>query len=1060
MKHKFTSVFPLALGVAVGLATGAAGASVQHDISLFLNENTQGDLPNVLIMIDNSANWNSTINDTTKKKMEHRALYDVLTSCEMRGGSVSEAGECIEGDPIINVGIMTFASGNSPRGGKVMSAVAPLTSTRQQHIAELLYEGGDPTASEKLPGTNNAPYAMLLNEAYRYVAGLTPAAGTQDGNHDPAAIDTETQKYKSPASGCGKNYAILLGNGEPDSGENKTAEETLVALDAMLPAFPLSLDPNTFESNWADEFAFFLAGRDLNGEIEGTQFLVTHVIDAHEHLDPPEDATNPHQEDPDFGKGKFDGARVWLANIAKEGDGRYFSVSNTADIHAALQKILDDLVATNSVYASTTLPVSVNVRGTHLNQVYMGVFRPDDQNRTRWLGNLKMYHMALDNGSLYLADVNGDPVEDAVNGFVVSSAESFWTSESSFWAFSPRGVPPSASDLPDGAVVEKGGAGQHLRENFAGASARKIFTCNECSSLQTFDNAAVSAADLGAADATERDNIITWIRGGDLEDEDKDALTDDARATIHGDVLHSRPAVINYNRYGDDNDIVAYYGANEGIFHAVKGGKGPTGTYQAGDELWGFIPGEVLDRLKKLYVNDQTGVVNKQYFMDGGIGVYQHDANNDGKLVKADGDKAYLYVGMRRGGRFIYALDVSDPEDPRLLWKKNAEDTVSDPEWGELGQTWSLPQVVTSAVETVDEQGQSQRSLRPLLIFGAGYDDAKEDAIWDDPYPAGLPTMGRGIFIADAITGDLLWQAGPNPSGAAVNKTVADMLYSMPSDITAIDLNGDASVDRLYIGDTGGQIWRVDVASQEPADWTVHKLASLVPHDADGRPTSLYDHRKFLYAPDVVWNKDEGYIALLIGSGDREKPSDEYNENRFYMLKDPDTSTTIAAEGTIATITESDLFDATDNTIQDGATEEERQAAETTLNSKKGWYITLGVGEKVVSDAVTINGTTVFNTNQPDQTTNKCEQLGIARVYQISYEDATATTDNDGVAGLDKGDRYGVIAGGGYPPPPVPIVVEIDGEIVEGISIGPVTKKGSDTQLHARERAYWFKEYD
>ena len=45
------------------------------------------------------------------------------------------------------------------------------------------------------------------------------------------------------------------------------------------------------------------------------------------------------------------------------------------------------------------------------------------------------------------------------------------------------------------------------------------------------------------------------------------------RASVHGDVLHSRPAVINYNRNGDENDVYIFYGANDGMLHAIKGGQ-------------------------------------------------------------------------------------------------------------------------------------------------------------------------------------------------------------------------------------------------------------------------------------------------------------------------------------------------------------------------------------------------------------------------------------------------------------------------------------------------------
>ena len=59
-------------------------------------------------------------------------------------------------------------------------------------------------------------------------------------------------------------------------------------------------------------------------------------------------------------------------------------------------------------------------------------------------------------------------------------------------------------------------------------------------------------------------------------DENANGSGTDARASIHGDVLHSRPAVVNYNRNtpSDENDIVAYYGSNDAVFRAIKGGFG------------------------------------------------------------------------------------------------------------------------------------------------------------------------------------------------------------------------------------------------------------------------------------------------------------------------------------------------------------------------------------------------------------------------------------------------------------------------------------------------------
>ena len=316
----------------------------------------------------------------------------------------------------------------------------------------------------------------------------------------------------------------------------------------------------------------------------------------------------------------------------------------------------------------------MNVRGTYLNQVYMGVFRPDADALPRWMGNLKEYRLAVSSAdTLFLADANGDPVENTNTGFVSPSALSYWTSASTYWGFRPSGV-GGGSDSPDGDIVEKGAAAQVLRSTYASSQAsRKVYTCTGACGPGSrladtrFDNAntGITQAALGAASAAERTSIINWIRGQDLFDENLNSSSSDVRASIHGDVLHSRPGVVNYNRTGDDNDIVVFYGGNDGMLHAVKGGRSSGG----GTELWAFVAPEFFPKLKRLHDNGPkiSATDPRPYFFDGMIGTWVDDVGKDGVL--SGGDKVYLYVSARRGGRLLYALDVSDPDDPRLLWR-------------------------------------------------------------------------------------------------------------------------------------------------------------------------------------------------------------------------------------------------------------------------------------------------------------------------------------------------------------------------------------------------------
>src|SRR6185436_11591611 len=104
-------------------------------------------------------------------------------------------------------------------------------------------------------------------------------------------------------------------------------------------------------------------------------------------------------------------------SMAGQGKGKYFGVNggDAQNVVDVINQIFAEVQAVNSVFASSTLPVSVNVRGTNLNQVYIGVFRPDANKEPRWLGNLKMYKLGVENatGQLFLADAAGAPAANS-----------------------------------------------------------------------------------------------------------------------------------------------------------------------------------------------------------------------------------------------------------------------------------------------------------------------------------------------------------------------------------------------------------------------------------------------------------------------------------------------------------------------------------------------------------------------------------------------------------------------------------------------------------------------
>ena len=59
--------------------------------------------------------------------------------------------------------------------------------------------------------------------------------------------------------------------------------------------------------------------------------------------------------------------------MARMGGGTYSASNSSAELVNQIKAFFAQIQAVNSVAASVALPVSVNVRGTYLNQIYMGM---------------------------------------------------------------------------------------------------------------------------------------------------------------------------------------------------------------------------------------------------------------------------------------------------------------------------------------------------------------------------------------------------------------------------------------------------------------------------------------------------------------------------------------------------------------------------------------------------------------------------------------------------------------------------------------------------------------
>lgn len=623
----------------------------------------------------------------------------------------------------------------------------------------------------------------------------------------------------------------------------------------------------------------------------------------------------------------------------------------------------------------------------------------------------------------------------------------------------------SSSTGYDGTWTMNGGT-------YAVANNNKSFTFGPVTVTPAAPSGTYTATAGAGSTTVAASNLINWVRGMDVyEDENQSGTKTDVRASVHADVLHSRPLMLNY---GSTLGVVGYYGSNDGLLHAIQGGTADTD----GSELWSFIPEEFVtySKLSRLYLNEpiirfpnlQCSISPtpqaRDYFWDGVISGYQ---SADGTVSTAP-TTSWIYATMRRGGRAVYAFDVSTPSAPRLKWRI----TNSTTGFSDLAQTWSEVKIVS-----LKGVASGTTTSKLVAIFGAGYDNDQEDL------PAGstrTPTKGRGVYVVDADTGALLAFLQP-PTGVKQ--------YSFSGDVTPYDSDGDGYADRIYAADTGGNLFRFDLdQTQSPGTtWTTYHLAKL----GDVGDNGGTDARKFMFPPALVpfSDKTSGKSGLMItvGSGDREKPlknpvtptcSTYYGgtasfgsavQDRFYAVLD---TTAVGASATTVNASpavEADLLEVNANVNS--------LTAFSFSSSYKGWYITLkndadangsADEEKTVNAPQVVGGILYFATNTP-QTPNIsqgiCSNLGQALGYAVNPYTGLPNYDRNSDGTYRANDYAAIFNGGGLPPTVTSGVVMIGGQPYYGIIGGGGSGTGGNAQggdevkqdlPTTRKKVFWY----
>jgi type IV pilus assembly protein PilY1 len=864
----------------------------------------------------------------------------------------------------VNLGLMRFKGSN---GGTVDVAVDEISiSGPLINTAVLSYTPNGWT-----------PLTESLHEAALYFRG------------EASIYNSGT--YRTPINKeCQKNHVILFTDGSPqrDSGSNSDIHTYLNEFDsetkaAVTPALNGSCSGN---GGCLDELAYWMRNTDhtINDDDDddnftnGDHYITVHTIGG-------------------FG---LSGAQDILGPTAEHGKGNFFEADDAVGITAVVAQIFKGILESDTTFTAPAVSVNAFNSSENNNELYYALFRPEDT--IRWGGNLKKYtlenRVIMDHGGQTI-NTGSRPAIDDETGFFATTSYDYW----------------NGTDFPDGKTVTDGGFARILDVN-----NRTIYTENSSGSLVNFGSVA-SYNTFGIPENTDitfsDSDVYKWVVGYNAPNgqEDGDDIRDrTANRYEIGDPLHSEPVIMTYGGTTSAPDSTIFFGTNQGFIHAVN-----TTT---GIEEFAFLPEELHD-IQNDYFENTKAAEYKPYGMDGPLSFWFKDVNDDSLLLKPDssvqeGEHIYLYAGMRRGGRSYYALNISDRDNPKLLFKITGGETT---DFDNLGQTWSK---MTAA--KVRYLGES----RFVLFFGGGYDTNQDSNVTRED-----DDLGNSIYMVDATTGALLWSAGK--TGADLN--ISDMKNSIPASISAIDIKGDGYVDYLFAADTGGRIFRFDIDQDSETTDSKSDFAQggLIAEVGD---SSVSGNRRFYNKPTValVVDKEIGnFLTIAIGSGYRAHPLDDSAQDRFYVIKDRNpyespTSYTVIKESSVdiddlSTDADSSLMYNNTDSLLIKNEKDVSQDLKNALLKSGGWYVELGTEEKSLSEALISSSTILFSTfisNGGEQ--NSCgADTGTSAVYGIDQRYGIAALDphKDGDPIAKKVLKHSGIA-------PRPVVIFRDGEEV------------------------------
>ena len=674
-----------------------------------------------------------------------------------------------------------------------------------------------------------------------------------------------------------------------------------------------------------------------------------------------------------------DGTRIDdLWHAAVNGDGTYFSAKNpkqlTDSLRSALSDIQSKVGAGSAASASSLQPTAAD------NFNYVASYET-----AKWTGNLEARTVDLvtfqtsQDATWCVENVASDScappatlVTEIVNGSSVAYCKTTGSNSTACGAL-PGGVLTGT----DCRVEVNSSCTGTMQSKVAAASDTRVIKMNSGGALADFNYGSLTAtqkpffeqtwlsnnlsqwSDLTSGigsqqEAAVKDGIVNFLRG-QTGLENRPSNTADKRifryreATL-GDITESQPAFISKPNFKyTDSGYSAYLalyanraaniyvGSNDGMLHAFDATNG--------QERWAYVPTPVIPNMWKLadrdYAIGHLNYVNGDPIL-GEICV-------SGCATAGAVWKTILVGGLNGGGRGYFALDITNPTTPLLLWEYTANAQSN------LGYTFGNPVITklndgTWVVLVTSGYNNGNTGNDGTTIYGSVQDKLNQAA-----------GNGQGyLYVLNAATGAVLKTF---PTGAGSPTTPSGLAQIT---VVADNANQNNLAQQVYGGDLLGNLWRFDInASSGSAPF---KLATLIgPNGVQPITTS----------PEVgIVNKKR---VVFVGTGKYLEAADLSNTDKqsLYAIKDADLSL-----GSELGNPRSSLVQQTINTV--GSTRS-GSALDVDFSTGLGWYVDLpDAGERFNIDMLLDNGVLLAPTLVPSATS--CAPGGYGWFNYFNYK--------------------------------------------------------------------------